>query len=80
MYAWKMDKNIIYWENYLTQREILRQIFKKEWSEIVWYQRAVKEEKTFKKKYSVDTLTDTATVNFACVSSSSQSKKTVLSK
>ena len=35
----------------------------------------MKEEKIFKKKYSVDTLTDTATVNFACVSSSSQSKK-----
>ena len=32
-------------------------------------------EKIFRRKNSVDTLTDTATVNFACVSSSSQSKK-----
>ena len=35
----------------------------------------MKEEKISKRKYSVDTLTDTATVNFAYISWSSQSKK-----
>ena len=33
-----------------------------------------------KKKYSVNTLTAIATVDFGCASSSSQSKKTILSK
>ena len=28
-YWWHMDKNIIYWENYVTQHEILCQVFKK---------------------------------------------------
>ena len=35
----------------------------------------MKEEKIFRRKYSVDTLTDIATVNFGCASSLSQSKK-----
>ena len=35
----------------------------------------MKEEKISRRKYSVDTLTDTATVNFAYISWSSQSKK-----
>ena len=35
----------------------------------------MKEEKIFRRKYSVDTLTDTTTVDFGCASSSSQSKK-----
>ena len=35
----------------------------------------MKEEKIFRRKYGVDTLTDPATVNFACVGSSGQSKK-----
>ena len=35
----------------------------------------MKGEKIFRRKYSVDTLTDTATLNFGCVSLWSQSKK-----
>ena len=35
----------------------------------------VKEEKTFRRKYSADTPTDTPFVDFGCASSSSQSKK-----
>ena len=35
----------------------------------------MKEEKISRRKYSVDTLTDTAAVNFAYISWSSQSKK-----
>ena len=35
----------------------------------------VNEEKIFRRKYSVNTLTDTAIVDFGCASSSSQSKK-----
>ena len=35
----------------------------------------MKGEKIFRGKYSVDTLTDTATVDFGCASSTSQSKK-----
>ena len=35
----------------------------------------MKEEKIFRRKYGVDTLIDPATVNFACVGSSGQSKK-----
>ena len=31
----------------------------------MWYQSAVKEEKIFRRKYSVDTVADTATLNFA---------------
>ena len=49
-------------------------------SEIVWYLLVVKGEKILRGKYSVDTLTDTATVDFGCASSTSQSKKTMLSK
>ena len=44
-------------------------------SEIVWYLLVVKGEKILRGKYSVDTLTDTATVDFGCASSTSQSKK-----
>ena len=63
----------IYSENYLViQHKILCQVFFK--SEIV-YHRVVNEEKIFKRKYSVDTLTDTAIVYFVCASLSSQSKK-----
>ena len=40
----------------------------------------MKEEKIFRGKYSVNTLTDIATADFGCASSSSQSKKTILSK
>ena len=82
-YAWKMlpsskkllvthGKNI-YWENYLViQLEILCQVFK---SEIVWCHRVMNKEKIFRRKYSVDTLTDTGIVDFECASLSSQSKK-----
>ena len=69
---WHMEKNI-YWENYLViQHEILCQVFK---SEIKWYHRVVNEEKIFWRKYSVNTVTDPAIVDFGCASSSSQSKK-----
>ena len=37
--------------------------------------RVLKEEKIFRRKYSVDTLTDIATVNFGCASSASQSNR-----
>ena len=69
-YWW--HKNI-YWENYLViQLEILCQVFK---SEIVWCHRVMNKEKIFRRKYSVDTLTDTAIVDFECASLSSQSRK-----
>ena len=37
--------------------------------------RVLKEEKIFRRKYSVDTLTDIAAVNFGCASSASQSNR-----
>ena len=50
---WHMNKNIIYWENYyVTQHEILTQVFKKEKIEIDWYQRVVKEKEIFRRKYA----------------------------
>ena len=39
------------------------------------YQMVVKEEKIIRRKYSLDTLRDTATVDFGYASSSRQSKK-----
>ena len=70
---WHVEKIIIYWENHhVTHRKILCQVFKIKWSEIVWYQKVVKKEKLFRRKYSVNTLTDFATVDFGCASSSSQ--------
>ena len=81
-----MEKSIIYWENYrVTQCEICQvfnvtqcqicQVFKEKWSEIIWYQMVVKEEKIFRRKCSLDTLRDTATFDFGCASLSVQSKK-----
>ena len=69
-------ENIIYWENYyVTQHKMLYQIFKKKQSEIVWNQWVVKEEKLFRRKYTIDALADPATVDFGCVILSGQSKK-----
>ena len=56
-YWWHMVKIIIYWENYhVTQRKIFYQVFEKsdQW--------VGKKERIFRRKYSVHTRTDTATV------------------
>ena len=54
---------------------MLYQIFKKKQSEIVRNQWVVKEEKLFRRKYTIDALADPATVDFGCVILSGQSKK-----
>ena len=67
-----MSHNPKYYVQYLKRNKVK--------SSDIRFQTVVKEEKIFRRKYNVSTLTDIATVDFGCASSSSQLKKTILSK
>ena len=76
-YAWKLlcssNKLLVtHGENYYFIEKIIMSHNAKYGNLKSW---VVKEEETFRRKYSADTPTDTAFVDFGCASSSSQSKK-----